>query len=60
MDFVDEVDFLVFRGIVEGNAVLTLFNLLRSHQKGLIGDEEMQREIDSFKSEFYQKLLRQK
>jgi hypothetical protein len=58
MNFIEEVDWLIFGGIVEGEDVLTLINLLRSHLKGLINAEEMVGEIDSFKSEFYQKLLR--
>lgn len=57
MNFAEEIDWLILRGIVEGEDVLTLINLLRSHQKGLINAEEMQREIDSFKAEFYRKKM---
>lgn len=57
MDFVEEADWLVFGGIVEGEDVLTLHNLLRAHLGGLINAEEMLREINSFKSGFYQKLM---
>jgi hypothetical protein len=58
MEIVEAVDWLIRDGIVEGDGVLTLINLLRSHLEGLITAEEMLREIDSFKSEFYEKLLR--
>ena len=57
MDFVEEVDWLICGGIVEGDDVSMLINLLRSHLEGLINAEEMLREIDSFKSEFYLKLI---
>lgn len=56
MDFIEEVDWLITGGIVENYELLTLYNLLKSHLAGLIGTEEMQYEIDSFKSEFYRKL----
>lgn len=58
MNFVEEVDWLICGGIVEGEDILTLINLLRSHLEGSINADEMLREIDSFKSEFYKKLLR--
>ncbi len=57
VDFVEEVDHFIFSGIVEGGDVVTLFNLLRSYQGGLIDAEEMQREMDSFDAEFYRKMM---
>ena len=57
MDFVEEVDRFILRGIVEGDAVVALFNLLRSYEGGLINAEEMQREIDCFDAEFYRKMM---
>ncbi|MBD1859965.1 MULTISPECIES: hypothetical protein [Leptolyngbya] len=57
MNFVEEIDYLILKGIVEGNALSTLYDLLRSHQEGLTSAEDMQGEIDSLKLEFYQKMM---
>lgn len=57
MNFVEEIDYLIFKGIVEGNALSTLYDLLKSHQEGLTSAEDIQCEIDSFKLKFYQKKM---
>ncbi|MBN8561057.1 MAG: hypothetical protein J0L70_11070 [Leptolyngbya sp. UWPOB_LEPTO1] len=57
MNFVEEIDYLIFKGIVEGNALSTLYDLLRSHQEGLTSAEDMQGEIDSLRLKFYQKVM---
>lgn len=57
MDFVEQIDFLIYTGAIEGYELLTLHNLLKSYEQGLIGAEEMQYEIDSFKSEFYLRMM---
>lgn len=53
--FSKQIEDLLFMGVIEGEAIFTLYCLLKSYEMGMIRAEEMQYEIDSFKSEFYRK-----
>lgn len=57
MTFSEQIEFLLFTGAIEGLAVMTLYNLLKSYEKGLISAEEMQYEINSFNPDFYLETL---
>lgn len=58
MEFSEQIDDLLFMGHIEGDAILTLHHLLKSHEQGQISAEKIQSKIDSIKSEFYSKLIR--
>lgn len=53
----EQIEDLVFHGMVEGQSLLTLHNLFQSYEQGCICVEEMQGKIDSFRSEFYLRVM---
>jgi hypothetical protein len=55
--FSEQIDFLIFTGGIEGHAILTLYNLLKSYEQGWISAKEMQDEINSFNPDFYLEVL---
>jgi hypothetical protein len=49
--FAQQIEHLLFTGAIEGEAVLTLYNLLKSYEQGLIRAEDLQAEINAFDRE---------
>jgi hypothetical protein len=52
MTFSEQIEYLLFTGAIEGQAIYTLYNLLKSYEQGFLTAEDMQCEINSFNPKF--------